>query len=72
MPISRTTFFQPLKSFRVSFFTSLCGHSKAGADLMARAEYIERMRTVIKKMRDLVKAEGLPPIKFEFDNYNIL
>ena len=39
------------------------------ADLMARAGYIERMGTGIKKMRDLVKAEGLPPIKFEFDNF---
>ena len=36
------------------------------ADLMARVGYIERMGTGIKKMRDLVKAEGLPPIKFEF------
>ena len=39
------------------------------ADLMARAGFIERMGTGIKKMRDLVKAEGLPPIKFEFDNF---
>ena len=39
------------------------------ADLMARAGYIERMGTGIKKMRDLVKAERLPPIKFEFDNF---
>ena len=39
------------------------------ADLMARAGYIERMGTGIKKMRDLVKAEGLPSIKFEFDNF---
>ena len=39
------------------------------ADLMARAGYIEKMGTGIKKMRDLVKAEGLPPIKFEFDNF---
>ena len=39
------------------------------ADLMARAGYIERMGTGIKKMRDLVKAEGLPPIKFEFENF---
>ncbi len=39
------------------------------ADLMARAGYIERMGTGIKKMRALVKAEGLPPIKFEFDNF---
>ena len=39
------------------------------ADLMARAGYIEKMGTGIKKMRDLVKAEGLPPIKFTFDNF---
>ena len=39
------------------------------ADLMARAGYIEKMGTGIKKMRDLVKAEGLLPIKFEFDNF---
>ena len=39
------------------------------ADLMARAGYIERMGTGIKKMKDLVKAEGLPQIKFEFDNF---
>ena len=39
------------------------------ADLMARAGYIEKMGTGIKKMRGLVKAEGLPPIKFEFDSF---
>ncbi len=39
------------------------------ADLMTRTGYIERMGTGIKKMRNLVKAEGLPPIKFEFDNF---
>ena len=35
------------------------------AELMLRARYIERMGTGIKKMRDLVKSEGLKPIKFE-------
>ena len=39
------------------------------ADLMARAGYIEKMGTGIRKMKDLVKAEELPPIKFEFDNF---
>ena len=39
------------------------------ADLMARAGYIERMGTGIKKMRDLVKAEGLSPIKFKFSDF---
>ena len=39
------------------------------ADLMARAGYIERMGTGVKKMKDLVKAEGLRPIKFEFDTF---
>ena len=39
------------------------------ADLMARAGYIEKMGTGIKKMRALVKAEKLPPIKFEFDDF---
>ena len=39
------------------------------ADLMNRAGYIEKMGTGIKKMRGLVKTEGLPPIKFEFDTF---
>ena len=39
------------------------------ADLMLRANYIEKMGTGIKKMKDLVKEEGLDPIKFEFGNF---
>ena len=39
------------------------------ADLMARAGYIERMGTGIKKMRSLVRKAGLKPIKFEFGNF---
>ena len=39
------------------------------ADLMARLGYIKRMGTGITKMRDLVKAEGLSPIKFKFSNF---
>ena len=39
------------------------------ADLMARAGYIEKMGTGIKKMRGLVRKEGLPPIKFEFNDF---
>ncbi len=39
------------------------------ADLMDGSGYIERMGIGIKKMRDLVKAEGLRPIKFEFDGF---
>ena len=36
---------------------------------MLRAGHIEQMGTGIKKMRDLVKKEGLPPIKFKFTNF---
>ena len=39
------------------------------AALMLRAGHIEQMGTGIKKMRDLVKKEGLPPIKFRFTNF---
>ena len=39
------------------------------ASLMLRAKQIEQMGTGIKKMRKLVKAEGLPPIKFKFTNF---
>ena len=39
------------------------------AALMLRAGHIEQMGTGIKKMRDLVKKEGLPPIKFKFTNF---
>ena len=39
------------------------------ADLMARAGYIERMGTGVKKMRSLVRKAGLKPIKFEFGNF---
>ena len=39
------------------------------ASLMLRANYIEQMGTGIKKMKDLVKKEKLPPIKFEFTNF---
>lgn len=36
---------------------------------MLRAKQIEQMGTGIKKMRGLVKKEGLPPIKFKFTNF---
>ena len=39
------------------------------AELMLRAKYTERMGTGIKKMRGLVKKEGLPPIKFKFTEF---
>ena len=39
------------------------------ASLMLRAKQIEQMGTGIKKIRKLVKAEGLPPIKFKFTNF---
>ena len=39
------------------------------ARLMLRAKYSERMGTGIKKMKNLVKAEGLDPIKFEFSKF---
>ena len=39
------------------------------ANLMLRAKYTEQMGTGIKKMRQLIKREGLPPIKFEFTNF---
>ncbi len=39
------------------------------ADLMLRAQYAEQMGTGIKKMKRLVKKEGLPPIKFEFTDF---
>ena len=39
------------------------------ADLMARAGYIEKMGTGIKKMKGLVRKEGLPPVKFEFTKF---
>ncbi len=42
------------------------------AALMLRAGHIEQMGTGIKKMRDLVKKEGLPPIKFKFTNFTTL
>ena len=43
--------------------------NKLIADLMLRARYIERLGTGIKKMKDLVKLEGLKPIKFEWGNF---
>ena len=42
------------------------------ASLMLRAKQIEQMGTGIKKMRGLVKKEGLPPIKFKFTNFTTL
>ena len=39
------------------------------ATLMLRAKYIEQMGTGIQKMRSLVKKEGLPPIKFKFNDF---
>ena len=36
---------------------------------MLRAKYIEQMGTGIQKMRSLVKKEGLPPVKFEFNDF---
>ena len=42
------------------------------AALMLRAGHIEQMGTGIKKMRDLIKKEKLPPIKFKFTNFTTL
>lgn len=39
------------------------------ADLLHRAGYIEKMGTGINKMKNLISKAGLPPIKFEFDNF---
>lgn len=39
---------------------------------MLRANYIEQMGTGIKKMKNLVKKEELPPIKFKFTNFTTL
>jgi ATP-dependent DNA helicase RecG len=36
------------------------------ADLLNRVEYIEKMGTGIRKIRDLMKRAGLSPVKFEF------
>lgn len=39
------------------------------ANLLHRAGYIEKMGTGINKMKNLISKAGLPPIKFEFDNF---
>ena len=39
------------------------------ANLLHRAGYIEKMGTGINKMKNLISKVGLPPIKFEFDNF---
>jgi len=39
------------------------------ANLLHRAGYIEKMGTGINKMKNLISEAGLPPIKFEFDNF---
>jgi len=39
------------------------------ANLLLRAGYIEKMGTGINKMKNLISKAGLPPIKFEFDNF---
>ena len=39
------------------------------ANLLHRAGYIEKMGTGINKMKNLILKAGLPPIKFEFDNF---
>ena len=39
------------------------------ANLLYRAGYIEKMGTGINKMKNLISKAGLPPIKFEFDNF---
>jgi len=39
------------------------------ANLLHRAGYIEKMGTGINKMNNLISKAGLPPIKFEFDNF---
>jgi len=39
------------------------------ANLLYRAGYIEKMGTGINKMKNLISEAGLPPIKFEFDNF---
>ncbi|MFH1903545.1 MAG: ATP-binding protein [Candidatus Omnitrophota bacterium] len=39
------------------------------ADLLNRVEYIEKMGTGIRKIRDLMKQAGLSPVKFEFTSF---
>ncbi len=39
------------------------------ADLLNRVEYIEKMGTGIRKIRDLMKQAGLSPVKFEFTGF---
>ncbi|MBU4479782.1 MAG: putative DNA binding domain-containing protein [Candidatus Omnitrophica bacterium] len=39
------------------------------ADLLNRVEYIEKMGTGIRKIRDLMKQAGLSPVEFEFTSF---